>query len=456
MTSTMQAEVQAALRGAGPLTVDEIITRLPADVLSASKNPKAAVRNALTGNQAIQGAGHRRHVYLPTYVRGASVRCPVDLAAPNRRLLAVGKEVLALLWPESPWSGLGRSATVRLEGDDAVTVKSEHANRPGGAQWGTLQFPVPFWRWWTKQHQAGADAILISCEDGEAGKYVARGVRTDALDPQAVTSANALLREAAVDAIKGTRGIQTDQLPYRLLARGVYHTETAPDPVSRVLFGSDGQFVTEGWTTTYRPDLTPAMRRLFGHRIETWSLEEEILRELLGLPALAEPQYEGELETDIADDVGLEAKSEIPAQMGYRLKVSLAWMPDVWRVVEMLDNQTLEDLHYEIQDAFHWDDDHLYAFFLSGRAWDNITEVDRPEMNTEAEAPLADEVTLAALELKPGQSFLYIFDFGDELRHKIEVLGTFPLPARGKFPRIAERHGKAPPQYGRWDEEEVS
>jgi hypothetical protein len=39
----------------------------------------------------------------------------------------------------------------------------------------------------------------------------------------------------------------------------------------------------------------------------------------------------------------------------------------VTRVIAMLDDQTLEDLHAAIQRAFGWDNDHLYAFFLSGR-----------------------------------------------------------------------------------------
>ena len=40
-----------------------------------------------------------------------------------------------------------------------------------------------------------------------------------------------------------------------------------------------------------------------------------------------------------------------------------------------------------------------------------------------------------------------------ELRHEIEILGTFPALDGGTFPRIAESHGQAPPQYPAWDEE---
>src|SRR5207302_9709235 len=125
-----------------------------------------------------------------------------------------------------------------------------------------------------------------------------------------------------------------------------------------------------------------------------------LIHELLGLPPRPQPE------------LAPVSPLHLPApEHGYRVKVSLEWKPSVWRVIEMLDNQTLEDLHLAIQRAFRWDNDHLYAFFLSGRAWDRVTEVAAPF--GDAEPPTTDEVTLAALEVRPGQRFLYIFDFGD-------------------------------------------
>jgi hypothetical protein len=186
------------------------------------------------------------------------------------------------------------------------------------------------------------------------------------------------------------------------------------------------------------------VRRLLAPRFAAELLDDEDqVRETLGLP----PNPEAVSPRPIATEW------ERPAERGYRLKVSLQWMPRVWRVIEMLEDQTLDDLHYAIQHAFGWDDDHLYAFFLSGRAWDTLTEVASPRgAEEDAEGPLTDDVTLAALELAPKQRFLYLFDFGDELRHAVEVLDGFPAPAGGDFPRIVQEHGKAPPQYPSRDE----
>lgn len=46
--------------------------------------------------------------------------------------------------------------------------------------------------------------------------------------------------------------------------------------------------------------------------------------------------------------------------MGYR---------DVRRVIAVREDLTLVDLHYALQSAFGWDDDHLYAFWIGDGFW---------------------------------------------------------------------------------------
>jgi hypothetical protein len=63
----------------------------------------------------------------------------------------------------------------------------------------------------------------------------------------------------------------------------------------------------------------------------------------------------------------------------YTFHVSLPDTGRVWRKLELSGEQTLEDLHLAIQSAFEWDNDHLYSFFMSGKAWDPETEYTLPE-----------------------------------------------------------------------------
>ncbi|MHB1413854.1 MAG: plasmid pRiA4b ORF-3 family protein [Chloroflexota bacterium] len=148
--------------------------------------------------------------------------------------------------------------------------------------------------------------------------------------------------------------------------------------------------------------------------------------------------------------VPAEDPSAPPATV-FRFKVSLTYQKDIWRKIEVRSDQTLEALHYAIQDAFGWDDDHLYAFFMSGKAWDRSTEYVRPEARGFGER--GANVRLDRLELLPRKRFLYIFDFGDEWRHDIRVEKA-DLPPDGDYPRIIEEHGEAPPQYPGMDEDD--
>lgn len=136
----------------------------------------------------------------------------------------------------------------------------------------------------------------------------------------------------------------------------------------------------------------------------------------------------------------------------YRFLVALEGDEQVWRRIELRGDQTLEDLHDAIQDAFDWDDDHLYAFFLSGRAWDGATEYVSPY----GDGRSAVSARLEDLFKRRGKKFLYIFDFGDEWRHRItlEAIARGEVEAGADYPRIAERHGDPPPQYPAWDDDE--
>lgn len=64
----------------------------------------------------------------------------------------------------------------------------------------------------------------------------------------------------------------------------------------------------------------------------------------------------------------------------YTFYVSLPMAPTpIWRKMELSADQTLAILHLSIQDAFDFDNDHLYSFFMSGEPWDGSTEYSLPE-----------------------------------------------------------------------------
>jgi predicted Zn-dependent protease len=131
----------------------------------------------------------------------------------------------------------------------------------------------------------------------------------------------------------------------------------------------------------------------------------------------------------------------------YRFKVSLKDKPDIWRMIDIKGNQMLSTLHKGIYKAFDRFDEHAYSFFLKNIPWDKENEYTSPGMETEGKAKLASRIRIDSVELYGGTKFLYLFDFGDEWWHNVELVSVTLKNTRAKYPRIAEKHGKSPPQY---------
>lgn len=51
------------------------------------------------------------------------------------------------------------------------------------------------------------------------------------------------------------------------------------------------------------------------------------------------------------------------------------------------------------------------------------------------------------LELKPGDQFLYLFDYGDGHEFDVTVQSFNPASPPGEYPRLLSRRGRAPRQY---------
>ena len=121
----------------------------------------------------------------------------------------------------------------------------------------------------------------------------------------------------------------------------------------------------------------------------------------------------------------------------------------VYRMIEMLGTQTLDDFHRVILEEFDLDYDHLYSFFMNNKAWSGVNnEYCDPRSNGRH----ADKIKIGMLRLIPKQKFLYLFDYGDELKFEVKYIGTGETEKNEKYPRIIESVGKAPKQYD-YDEE---
>ena len=119
-----------------------------------------------------------------------------------------------------------------------------------------------------------------------------------------------------------------------------------------------------------------------------------------------------------------------------------------WRRIAIPGDADLDQLAATILDAFHFDRDHLYRFSYRDRFGRTI-DIDHPDLGGDAEHALADEVKVGELPLAPGMRLDFLFDFGDQWAFALHTESVNAGPALKK-PRVLEKHGQAPEQYGGW------
>jgi hypothetical protein len=134
---------------------------------------------------------------------------------------------------------------------------------------------------------------------------------------------------------------------------------------------------------------------------------------------------------------------------------------EISRTIQIRGDQTLEDLHCAIFEAFNREEEHMYEFQLGGKgpmdpeARRYVLPVSEDcEMSGDRPAGDTKHARIESLGLKVNEAFGYWFDFGDDWWHQINVAAAEDKVGRGRFPKVIKRVGKSPPQYPDWDEED--
>jgi len=171
--------------------------------------------------------------------------------------------------------------------------------------------------------------------------------------------------------------------------------------------------------------------------------------------------------------------------MKKRKKVRATWMPDpkdkrlftldvlifsgpisekflkknkvISRTIQICGDQTLEDLHHAIFDAFNREDEHLYDFQVGGKGpMDTNARRYTHEMAFDPTTDAGDtsHTLIGSLGLRVDDAFGYWFDFGDDWWHQVRVVSIEDRAPSGKYPKVTKRVGKSPPQYMDYDEDE--
>ena len=133
----------------------------------------------------------------------------------------------------------------------------------------------------------------------------------------------------------------------------------------------------------------------------------------------------------------------------------MAGEKSIWRKIALRGNQTLDDLHDAIYDAFDRYDEHLYSFYFPppgtkelamSKLRDDVEYTHSSVSRRKGRFPIwtcgmPRKTKLSSLKLKPKQLLYYLFDFGDEWWHESRSKRSTPREEKGKYPRVVETHG---------------
>jgi len=148
-------------------------------------------------------------------------------------------------------------------------------------------------------------------------------------------------------------------------------------------------------------------------------------------------------------------------QLTLRAKLD-EWPFPVWRDVLIRSDATFLDLHIKLQAAFVWYNDHEFVFDVGKNRskdgavgeWEKgIRSYVSPGLWEEDHEPgeIESIVSLHNERWKPGQSFTYTYDLGDNIEVKLRVLSLAPFDRASLPPplraRVVALRGFSPEQY---------
>lgn len=162
----------------------------------------------------------------------------------------------------------------------------------------------------------------------------------------------------------------------------------------------------------------------------------------------------------------------------FKIQIQNITKPPVWRRVVVPSETTFHMFHYIIQLAFGWENSHLYSFSPKGygsHPWIEVSDGDYDDDDDDDfdddddddydyddddddddERKTAKEIKLSDIFDEKGQTFIYIYDFGDDWKHKI-TLEEIDKTNISPLPKLIDGKGACPPEDcgGVWGYEDL-
>jgi len=133
----------------------------------------------------------------------------------------------------------------------------------------------------------------------------------------------------------------------------------------------------------------------------------------------------------------------------YRFKISFEEHDDVSREIEVLSEQTFENLHYGILESIRFIPDQGASFFMSNDRWSKEQEIalDHVPGKTSESAVLMKEAVLRDYINDPHQKIYYLFDYAAQWTFHVELIRILAAADSAyRYPVCVKSTGDAPKQ----------
>jgi hypothetical protein len=424
-------------RSSVPLTLDEIMEQVNALRPITTKNPRSTIRGAIGASRLIVSTGDGRYGWMQRVINGSIIRQTLRESDILMEVLQWSEELREALWPTffAKQKYMDRGPVIALLPNGKTTEFTlEHLYE---ATWGTHVTP-DFWEWFNTLNTKAGDHLLFKVEDGEAKRYSVTYQSRAERDEEAIAARNEMFLEMVEKKLNRPSGAAPWDISAHALATGLYQHPIPPDPLYELLPDTMWGFANDPGVISPEVKPDPLLSELFERLAHVYDPENPP-----DLPREYDPNYGRRRPRP-------SRKAQEGELTSYTFRVNHRALPKVWRDIEIAEDQTLEDLHLAIQQAYGWYDDHLYSFYMSSKAWDSSSEIGSPWSDSRVHT---HQVQSGLLELKEGKKFLYLFDYGDNHEFDVTVLSINPKAKKGKYPKVVGRKGKSPPQYPDYDED---
>lgn len=125
----------------------------------------------------------------------------------------------------------------------------------------------------------------------------------------------------------------------------------------------------------------------------------------------------------------------------YQLRIWLKGIsPMIWRRLLVKSNSSIADLHYTIQIAMGWDDDHLNQFIIRGKSYGVYHEEGMSFSDN------AKQIYLSDFQFRPKEKFTYEYNFFDHWEHEIRFEKQLPIDSKKTYPLCIGGKRCVPPE----------